>query len=59
MSSHLSIINSWTSPGFRENPEQRVSSLLLSPSQQVSKDNDPLVTHHPSPITHHPVRRKP
>jgi hypothetical protein len=55
MSSHLSIINSWTSPGFRENPEQRVSSLLLDPHRQQQEKNNPVV----KPETQNTVRRKP
>jgi hypothetical protein len=39
MSNHLSINSYWTGSGFRENPEQSVSSLLVDPSySQKEKD---------------------
>lgn len=62
MSSHLSIVTSWTGAGFRENPEQGVSSLLTYPARdQQEKKNHVSTSPHPEPRTLNPssIRRNP
>ncbi len=48
MSYQLSITNPWTGSGFRENPEQRVSSLLVQPVRDPQENDS-----HPSSNSQH------
>jgi hypothetical protein len=51
MSRHLPIINSWTGSGFKENPEQSVSSLLINPVRNQQQNNAHVSTPNSQPST--------